>query len=48
MLFEGLTRLEHLAYLMNDRISTDNMDDDTIRYLDECNEFINTIREVWN
>ena len=47
MLFEGLTRLEHLLYLLDDRI-VDNMNDETLEYFSECNEFIETIREVWN
>ena len=46
MLFEGLTRLEHLLYLLDGSI-IDNMNLETYEYFSECREFIETIKEVW-
>jgi len=47
MLFEGLTRLEHLVYLINTHCNVYGIDDDTLNYLVECDEFIGTIKEIW-
>ena len=47
MKYEGLTRLEHLTYLMRDRIDPLSMDTETLQYLHECLDFIQTVREIW-
>ena len=46
MLFEGLTKFEHLLYLLDGSI-IDHMNLETYEYFSECKEFIETIKEVW-